>query len=57
MVSVFAIEPKVHGFKPGREAGFLKAINIRIRPSFGGEVKPSFPCRKILWHVKEPFEV
>jgi hypothetical protein len=57
MVSVFAIEPKVHGFKPGREAGFLKAINIRIRPSFGGEVKPSFPSRKILWHVKEPFEV
>jgi hypothetical protein len=27
---------------------------MRSRTSFGGEVKPSIPCHKILWHVKDP---
>jgi hypothetical protein len=36
---------------------FLRALKICNTPSFGGEVKPSAPCHKILWHVKEPFDV
>jgi hypothetical protein len=31
--------------------GFLRAIKIRSTPSFEGEVEPSAPCRKILWHA------
>jgi hypothetical protein len=56
VVSVLAIEPKFRGFKPDRDGGFLRAIELRTL-SFGEEVKPSSPCRKILRHVKEPFEV
>jgi hypothetical protein len=37
--------------------GFLRAIKIRSTLSFGGEVKSSDPCREILWHDKNPFEV
>jgi hypothetical protein len=54
VVSMLATGPKGLGFKPGRGAGFLKAINIRSTPSFGWEVKPEASCRKILRHVKEP---
>jgi hypothetical protein len=25
--------------------------------SFGGDVEPSVPCHKILWHVKEPYVI
>jgi hypothetical protein len=57
MVSVFAIGPKVCGFKPGRGDGFLRAIKMHITPSFGGEEKPSAPSRKILRHVKNHFDV
>jgi hypothetical protein len=32
-------------------------ITVRISSSFGGKVKSSAPCRKILWHVKEPCRV
>jgi hypothetical protein len=53
MVSVLANGPKVHGFKPGRGDGFFKCDRISSTPSFGGEVKPSVPCRKILRHVKK----
>jgi hypothetical protein len=54
VVSMLATGPKGLGFKPGRGAGFLRAINIRSTPSFGWEVKPEASCRKILRHVKEP---
>jgi hypothetical protein len=37
VVSVLATGPKVRGFKPGRGCS---------TPSFGGEVKPSDPCRR-----------
>jgi hypothetical protein len=57
MVSVLAIGPKVRVFKPGRGDGFLRAITIRSKPSFRGEVKPEAPCRNILRHVKNHFEV
>jgi hypothetical protein len=42
---------------PAKGNGFIRAIKVPSTPSFGGEVKPSVPCWKILWHIKEPFEV
>jgi hypothetical protein len=54
MVSALATEPKVRGFKPGRDNGLLWAIKIRSTPSFGREVKPSAPRHKTLRHIKEP---
>jgi hypothetical protein len=33
---------------PAEDDGFLTAIKIRSTTSFGGKVKPSAPCRKIL---------
>jgi hypothetical protein len=57
LVSVLAIGPKVRAFEPGRGDGFLKAIKIRSTPSFGGDVKLEAPCRNILWHVNEMYEV
>jgi hypothetical protein len=56
MVSVLAIGPSVRGFKPLRCDGILKAIKIRSTTSFGGEVKPLDPCRKILRHEKDFYE-
>jgi hypothetical protein len=53
MVCVLAIGPKVCGFTPRRGVGFLRAIKVHSMPSFGGEVKPPAPCRKILRHVKK----
>jgi hypothetical protein len=40
------IGPKVSGFKPGR------GDNILSTSSYGAEIKPEAPCRKILWHTK-----
>jgi len=57
MVIVLAIGPKVRGSKPDRGRCFLKSITIHSTHSFGGEVKLSAPYRKILWHVKNTFEV
>jgi hypothetical protein len=37
-----------------RGDGFLRAIRIRSTSSFGWEVKPEIPRRKILRHVKDP---
>jgi hypothetical protein len=45
------IRREVHGFRPGRGSGFLRAIKIYSTPSFGGEVKPEAPY-KILRHVR-----
>jgi hypothetical protein len=52
MVIVLATGPKVRGFKPGRKRCFFKGEKIRST-SFGGEVKPSVSCRKILRHAEE----
>jgi hypothetical protein len=52
VVSVLATGPKVCEFEPGQGDGFLRAIKIRSTPSFGWEVKPEVPCRKILRHVR-----
>jgi hypothetical protein len=53
VVSVVASGPKGCGFEPGQSDGFLRATKIRSTPSFGREVKPEVPCRKILRHVKD----
>jgi hypothetical protein len=53
VVSVLATRPKYREFEPGKGDGFLRAIKIRSTPSFGWEVKPEVPCRKILRHVKD----
>jgi hypothetical protein len=58
VVSVLATGPKVRGFDPDRE--FLRVIKIRSTTSFGGEVKPSVPCRRFtackrtFGHEEEP---
>jgi hypothetical protein len=52
--NVLATGPKDRGFKPGRGQWIFKGDKIRSTTSFGGEVKPSLPCRKIL-HVKDPY--
>jgi hypothetical protein len=45
VVSVLASGTQVHGFKPGRSRRIFGAKKILSMPSFGGEVKPSVPCR------------
>jgi hypothetical protein len=55
VVRVLATGPKDRGFKPGQGDGFLTAIKICSTPSFGWEIKPEVPRRKILKHVKNPF--
>jgi hypothetical protein len=36
---------------------FLVAIKMRSTTSFGGEVDPSVPCHKTLWHVKKTYRM
>ena len=50
---MLAFGTQVRGFKPGRSPRIFQGEKILSAPSFGGEVKPSVPCRK-LRHVKEP---
>ena len=38
--------PLVRGFKPSRSRRIFKGEKILSTPSFGGEVKPSVPCRR-----------
>ena len=52
--SVLAFGTQVRGFKPDRSRRIFKGEKIFSTPSFGGEVKPSVPCRrfaacKITW--------
>jgi hypothetical protein len=54
--SVLAIGTKVRGFKLVCGDGFLTTIKIRSTASFGGEVRPSVPCRKTLQYVKKLYE-
>ena len=44
--SVLAFSTQVRGFKPGRSRRIFKGEKILSTPSFGGEVKPSVPCRR-----------
>jgi hypothetical protein len=41
------------GANPAEDDGFIRAVKIRSSTSFGGEVKPSVPCREVLRRVKE----
>jgi hypothetical protein len=43
------------GSNLAKDDGFLMVIKICSMTSFGGEVKSSIPCYKIIWHVKEPY--
>jgi len=43
---VLAFGTQVRGFKPGRSRRIFKGEKILGTPSFGGEVKPSVPCRR-----------
>ena len=44
---MLALSTQVRGFKPGRSLrNFRGEKKILSTPSFGGEVKPSVPCRK-----------
>jgi hypothetical protein len=55
VVSRLAIGPNVRGFKADRGRWIFNGDKkIFSAPSFGGEVKPSVPCHKILRHVKNP---
>jgi hypothetical protein len=44
--SVLAFSTQVRGYKPGRSRRIFKGEKILGTPSFGGEVKPSVPCRR-----------
>jgi hypothetical protein len=47
------LDPKVAGSNLAKAMDFLRAIKVRRTPSFGWEVKPEVPCRKILRRVKD----
>jgi hypothetical protein len=57
VLSVLGIGHKVRGIKPGLGGAFLRGIEIRTKSSFGEEVTPSAPCRKVFRHVQNHFEV
>ena len=44
---MLAFSTQVRGFKPGRSRRIFKDGKILSTPSFGGEVKPSVPCRRL----------
>jgi hypothetical protein len=52
VVSMLAIEPEVRGIKPVIGRRILKGDKIHSTTFFGGEVKPSLPC-KISLNVKD----
>ena len=43
---MLAFSTQVRGFKPGRSRRIFRGEKILNTPSFGGEVKPSVPCRR-----------
>ena len=43
---MLAFGTQVRGFKPGRSRRIFNGKKILSTPSFGGEVKPSVPCRR-----------
>jgi hypothetical protein len=57
VVACLPLDPKFAVSNPTEDDGILRATKIRGTISFGGEIKPSAPNRKISRHVKEPFEV
>ena len=45
-VACWPLVPKFAGSNPAKAVGFLRGEKILSTPSFGGEVKPSVPCRR-----------
>ena len=45
-VMCWPLVPEFAGSTPAEAVGFLRAKKILSTPSFGGEVKPSVPCRR-----------
>ena len=45
-VACWPLVPKFAGSNPAEAVGFLRAKKILSTPFFGGEVKPSVPCRR-----------
>jgi hypothetical protein len=45
-VACWPLVPKFAGSNPTEAVGFLREKKILSTPSFGGEVKPSVPCRR-----------
>ena len=45
-VACWPLVPKFGGSNPPEAVGFFRAKKILSSPSFGGEVKPSVPCRR-----------
>ena len=43
---MLAFSTQVRGFKPSRSRRIFKGEKILSTPSFGGEAKPSVPCRR-----------
>ena len=54
-VSVLAFGTKVRGFKPDRSCRIFQGEKILSTPSFGGEVKPSVPCRRFTACKRSPW--
>jgi hypothetical protein len=42
------LDPRFAGSIPAEVDGFLRVLKIRSKTSFGGEVKPSVPCRRFM---------
>jgi hypothetical protein len=57
LVFVLAIGPMFVDSHPAEDDRLLRSITIRSTTYFRGEVKPSAPCREILWYVKDPCRV
>jgi hypothetical protein len=45
-VSALAFGNQVRGFEPGRSRRIFRGKKFLSAPSFGGELKPSVPCRR-----------
>jgi len=45
-VACWPLVPEFAGSNPAEAIGFLRGEKILSTPSFGGEVKPSVPCRR-----------
>jgi hypothetical protein len=50
--SVLAFSTQVRGFKPDWSRWIFKGEKILSTPSFGGQVKPSVPCRRFAAHKR-----
>jgi hypothetical protein len=54
-LSCLPLYPWFSGSNQAGDDRFLMVIKESSMTSFGGEVKPSIPCCKILLHIKEPY--